>query len=69
MPIKKNYNTTRTNFNLPTHLREKVEQYAEYMGLNVTSALTVLIKNALDQVSLIDSFESITQENKKNIKN
>lgn len=40
---------TRVNMNLPTELVEQVKLYADRLGLNVTSAYTVLINMALEQ--------------------
>ena len=39
----------RVNTNLPAYLVDKVEQYANDVGINTTAAYIVLLKQALDQ--------------------
>lgn len=67
---KRNVELTRVNMNLPTSIVEKVKDYAIEMGLNTTSAYTVLLKQALEQKNLIQQMPvliSLMNEVKKNI--
>ena len=67
---KSNVELTRVNMNLPTSIVEKVKDYAIEMGLNTTSAYTVLLKQALEQKNLIQQMPvliSLMNEVKKNI--
>ena len=43
----------RVNMNLPLHIVEKVEDYANDLGLNVTSAYIVLLNQALEQKQML----------------
>lgn len=49
----------RVNMNLPLHIVEKVEDYANGMGLNVTSAYIVLLSQALDQKQTMNSLPEL----------
>ena len=43
----------RVNMNLTLHIVEKVEDYANDLGLNVTSAYIVLLNQALEQKQML----------------
>lgn len=43
----------RVNFNLPSDLVEQIKIYANELGINTTSAYTVLLKQALEQQSML----------------
>lgn len=43
------YTLTRVNMNLPTPLVYKVKDYANSLGVNVTSAYIILLNTALEQ--------------------
>lgn len=49
----------RVNMNLPLHIVEKVEDYANDLGLNVTSAYIVLLNQALEQKQMITQMPMI----------
>lgn len=43
----------RVSINLPLQIVERVKEYADNLGLNVTSAYIVLLNQALDQKEII----------------
>ena len=43
------YTLTRVNMNLPTSLVDKVKDYANSLGVNVTAAYIILLNTALEQ--------------------
>lgn len=43
------YTLTRVNMNLPTSLVDKVKDYANLLGVNVTAAYIILLNTALEQ--------------------
>ncbi len=49
MAKKQNLELSRVNINLPDTLIEKVKNYANDLGINVTSAYIVLLNRALEQ--------------------
>lgn len=49
----------RVNMNLPLHIIQKVEDYANNMGLNVTSAYIVLLSQALEQKQTMNSLPEL----------
>lgn len=71
MAKKKNNNLIRVSINIPTELVDRVKEYAEKIGINITSAYIVLLNQALDQKQSIDTipflqamFEQYMNENK-----
>lgn len=54
-----NKNLERVNMNLPSHIVEKVKEYADELGINVTSAYIVLLNQALEQRSTINQLPLI----------
>lgn len=52
---KKKIELKRVNMNLPADLVQRVVEYGESKGLNTTSAYIVLLNQALDQKSTIDT--------------
>ncbi len=44
----------RVNINLPIHIIDSVKEYADTLGINVTSAYIVLLNQALQQKDLIN---------------
>ena len=50
---EKKVKLVRVSMNLPENLVDKVKDYAQETGLNVTSAYTVLLNQALDQKNLM----------------
>ena len=59
----------RVNINLPVSIINRVKDYANKLGLNVTSAYIVLLNQALEQKNSIDQlslFTSIYNELKSN---
>lgn len=65
--------TTRLSINLPIELIEKVDNYADNMAINRTSAVAVLLSMALDNQRAINTLEQLMvaynkeQEQKGNI--
>lgn len=55
MTAKNKIELKRVNMNLPADLVQRVVEYGESKGLNVTSAYIVLLNQALDQKETIDS--------------
>lgn len=49
MAYKSKYDLERVNINLPKDLVESVKEYANEMGVNVTTAYIFLLKQALQQ--------------------
>ena len=45
--------------NLPSHIVERVKEYADDLGINVTSAYIVLLNQALEQKSTINQLPLI----------
>lgn len=59
----------RTNLNLPKHLRDRVNEYAYETGLNVTSAVIVLLKIGLDNYDVINAMKASKDSSKDGSKN
>ncbi len=55
MAIKNKIELTRVNTNLPTILVERVQEYANSMGINFTNACIVLLNNALNYQKSLDN--------------
>lgn len=51
--------TARLNINLPVELIEKVDNYADNMAINRTSAVAVLLSMALDSQRTINTLEQL----------
>lgn len=49
----------RVNMNLPVDLVSKIDEYAEELCLNRTSAITVLLSTALQQNKTLSTFEDM----------
>lgn len=52
MSKKANENLVRVSINLPVQLIERVQKYADYLGVNLTTAYIILLNNALDYVNI-----------------
>ena len=65
------FELTRLNMNLPTSVVDRVKDYADNLGINVTSAYIVLLNQALDQKSTLDilpiMLQAINEANNTNI--
>lgn len=59
MANKKNIELKRVNLNLPIHLIERVNEYANNLGINNTSAYIVLLNQALDQKDTMSQMPTI----------
>lgn len=58
----------RLNVNIPVALLERLDEYADKMNINRTSAVAVLLSQALDSqraIADISELLKITQEQKK----
>ena len=53
MAKKTNENLVRVNMNLPSHIVERIKEYADSLGINVTSAYIVLLNQALEQKDML----------------
>lgn len=51
----------RIAFNLPVNLVERVQEYANNLGINVTSAVIVLLNQALEQNETMSKLPLLTQ--------
>lgn len=49
-----NTEVKRVNINLPVHIVDAVKEYADTLGINITSAYIVLLNQALQQKDLIN---------------
>jgi len=49
----------RLNMNMPVSLIQQVDEYANRMNLNRTSAMIVLVSTALEQKNAIDMMEEL----------
>lgn len=52
---------TRINMNLPNETLKRVDDYAEYMNLNRTSAIVVLLNTALDSKKALEDLSSLLE--------
>ena len=62
------YTLTRVNMNLPTSLVDKVKDYANSLGVKVTSAYLILLNTALDQKDVmtdVPRLSSVLNDSKK----
>jgi|LSQX01.1.fsa_nt_gb antitoxin component of RelBE/YafQ-DinJ toxin-antitoxin module len=55
---QKDYNLIRTNSNIPKKIRERVDAYADDFGISISSAIVILLKNALDNYEIMQSMKS-----------
>lgn len=51
---RSNTEIKRVNINLPVHIIDSVKEYADTLGINITSAYIVLLNQALQQKDLIN---------------
>lgn len=51
--------TVRLNINLPVELMKRVDNYADNMAINRTSAVAVLLSMALDSQRTINALEEL----------
>lgn len=49
----------RINMNIPVSLYDKVTEYADYLGINTTSAFIVLLNQALNNNSILELMPTI----------
>ena len=59
--IKREVELVRVNFNLPITLVEKIKEYANDLGISLTSAYTVLLNTAIEQRDLMSQMPSLIQ--------
>ena len=57
--------TTRLNINLPVELIERVDNYADNMAINRTSAVAVLLSMALDNQRAMNTLEELMMAYRK----
>ena len=60
---QKDYDLIRTNSNIPKKIRERVDAYADDYGISISSAIVILLKNALDNYEIVQNFSSKTTSN------
>ena len=60
---QKDYELIRTNSNIPKKIRERVDAYADDYGISISSAIVILLKNALDNYEIVQNFSSKTTSN------
>lgn len=56
-----NKESVRVNFNLRANILAQVDQYAESVGLNRTSAISVLLTQALNQQKTMQDMAKLIQ--------
>lgn len=49
MAKNNNLDLVRVGINLPSHIVKRVKEYADNLGINITSAYIVLLNQALEQ--------------------
>ncbi len=59
MAKTKNSELSRVSINLPNSIIERVKDYADSLGINVTSAYIVLLNQALEQKDMLSNLPSI----------
>lgn len=52
-------NLQRLNMNMPVSLVQQVDEYADRMNLNRTSAMIFLVSTALEQKNAIDAIDEL----------
>ena len=60
---QKDYELIRTNSNIPKKIRERVDAYADDYGISISSAIVILLKNALDNYEIVQNFSTKTNSN------
>lgn len=55
----KNIDLKRVNINLPSHIVDRVKEYADNLGINVTSAYIVLLNQALEQKDMLSNLPTL----------
>lgn len=50
-----NHKLIRTNSNIPLKIRERVDNYANDYGISISSAIVILLKNALDNYEILQN--------------
>ncbi len=53
--------TTRIGMNIPTELIEKLDEYADRMNINRTSAVCVLLSQSLDSQKAMNSLAELLE--------
>lgn len=61
--------TRRINMNIPADMVERLDSYAEQMSINRTSAVMVLLSQALDSQRAINTLEELVKAIKEDEKN
>lgn len=59
MAKQKNEQLSRVSINLPNTIIDKVKNYADSLGINVTSAYIVLLNQALEQKDMLYNLPAI----------
>lgn len=52
----------RLNMNMPAELLQKVDEFADQMALNRTSAITVLVSTALEQKNSFSMMDELLKK-------
>lgn len=58
---KKARDTVRVNFNLPAETVEKIDDYANRMNINRTTAVIVLCNQMLDSMKATESIKELSK--------
>ena len=54
-------NVVRLNINVPSSLMQRLDDYADSMNINRTSAVAVLLTQALDNQKALNSLNSLSE--------
>ena len=60
MKYNKKNDFKRVNINVPVELYDRVRNYAEDIGVNITSAYIILLNQALDNKDMLNQMPLIT---------
>lgn len=60
MKYNKKNDFKRVNINVPVELYDRVRNYAEDIGINITSAYIILLNQALDNKDMLNQMPLIT---------
>ena len=67
MPAKKNFETTKLLMNISKSLIDRVDEYAMGMNINRTSAISVLLTQALDNQKALNELSELLELYKKEV--
>lgn len=57
--VKRDYEFTRININLPSDLVARIKDYSNKVGISVTSAYSILLNDALEQKELFKNMPAL----------